>query len=213
MSTTYSFVLRPKQGRLPGSTVSCECLSDAVLLTPQRQHGSLARIQCRELKLWPWRHVGGRSYVVSTFFSPSSSISSSSVSPYSCTSHTDLWPSSMRPPGGGGGGALPGGLHTGQGRQAQKQDGGGIGAKVLGVEGGGGEVSEPLIFCRLTDQRASRAAMLSARRRSGRLAVPSTGSGRQRGGKEQQRRQQQRAPVSHAPPCESEPSSNGSCFM
>lgn len=94
-------VLHPKQGWLPGSQFTRECLSEAVLLTPQRQHGSLAQKQCCELQLWPWRHVGGRSYVVSTFHPSSSS------SPYSCTSHTDLWPSSMGP-NGWGGGAQPG---------------------------------------------------------------------------------------------------------
>lgn len=68
--TEYSSVLHPEHGWLPGSPFSCECLSEAVLLTPQRQHGSLAQTQCCELKLWLWRHVGGRSYAVSSFFLP-----------------------------------------------------------------------------------------------------------------------------------------------
>lgn len=106
--------------------VNCECLTEAVLLTPQWQHGSLAQTQCCELKLWPWRHVGGRSYVVSTFYPSSSS------SPYSCTSHTDLWPSSMRPRGRG----LDQEPCTWVRGDRHKSRGGDMGARVLGGKGG-----------------------------------------------------------------------------
>lgn len=52
------------------SKVSCMCLSETVLLPPQRQHGTLAWMQSYELKLWPWHHLGDHSYAVSTFPKP-----------------------------------------------------------------------------------------------------------------------------------------------
>lgn len=69
-SIQRSFALHHRCGRLPGSRHSCKSLSEAVLLTPHRQHGGLAQARRCELKLWPWRHVGGRSSAVSTFSSP-----------------------------------------------------------------------------------------------------------------------------------------------
>lgn len=41
---------RPKWGRLPGSR---SCLSETFVLTPQRQHGTLAQMQRCELELCP----------------------------------------------------------------------------------------------------------------------------------------------------------------
>lgn len=80
------------------SMAGFQCLSEAVPLTPVRQHGSLAPAQCCELKLWLWRHVGGHSYALSTFCPCSSS---TSLLSYSCTLHSDLWPSSVRHRGKG----------------------------------------------------------------------------------------------------------------
>lgn len=178
--------------------VSCECLSEAALLTPQRQHGSLAQIQCCELKLW--RHVGGRSYVVSTF--PPSSSSSSPLLP-TAAHHTLTSGHPPRGPGGGGWTRSPAHKSGEKGTKATHDEGRDRRWSFRG-EGWRGRLTS--LLCRLTDQRGWRAVWC----RSGHLVQIEWDT---KGWERATARQQQRAPVSHAPPCENEPSKNGSSFM
>lgn len=114
------FASCPKQGRLPEGRL---CLSETVLLTPQRQHGTLARMEGYELKLWPWHHLGDHSYAVSTFSKPPPPPPPRHL----CCAAAPRTLTSGYPPPGLGGRCM----HAGQGEASPKHHRG-TGGKVLG---------------------------------------------------------------------------------